>query len=495
MKNWKILIVDDEKDIHDITRLTLKRLKYKGRGVEFISAMSASEAKEQLQLHKDIALVLLDVVMEEDDSGLALVKYIRKDLKDNLVQIIIRTGHPGQAPEESVTFEYEINDYQEKSELTSSKLKTSVVTALRAYQALYTVFESKKGLRKVIESSAEIFKNQSDSDFNRQVLKKMLMITMHTSEENASQYAGILAYKVNGTYRIATGIGLFEGLENKPLIESADLYVSGLGASIESVIANHNDCIFDQYRVLWFKNGKEQESIIIIEEDSEAREWNSDLIEAFRLNIIVAFDNKHLYNEIEASQHELFYSLGQIAESRSRETGNHVKRVGEIAKQLGILLGYSHEDAERLRLAATVHDLGKLSIPDYILNKPGKLTVEEYDIMKTHATIGYDMLNASDKELLKSAAFIAKEHHENYDGTGYPDGLKGDEIGLSSRIVAIADVFDALGNKRVYKNPWQKEQILEYMREETGRKFDPDIMERFFEHVDDLLRIREQFPD
>ena len=135
------------------------------------------------------------------------------------------------------------------------------------------------------------------------------------------------------------------------------------------------------------------------------------------------------------------------------------------------------------------------AIPDGILNKPGKLTQEEFNIMKNHSQIGYEMLKNSNRTILQAGALIALQHHERYDGRGYPQGLKGEEIDTYARIVALADVIDALGSERVYKKAWPLADILQYIREERGKQFDPVIVDLFLENLDEMLAIRDAFPD
>jgi len=145
--------------------------------------------------------------------------------------------------------------------------------------------------------------------------------------------------------------------------------------------------------------------------------------------------------------------------------------------------------------ASAMHDIGKLAIPDSILQKPAKLSEEEFRSMQEHAVYGYDMLRHSQRPLLKAAATIAHEHHEKYDGSGYPRGIKGDNIHIYGRILALADVFDALGSNRVYKKAWEDERIFALLREESGKHFDPKLIDIFFDHMDDFLKIRERFSD
>jgi response regulator RpfG family c-di-GMP phosphodiesterase len=148
-----------------------------------------------------------------------------------------------------------------------------------------------------------------------------------------------------------------------------------------------------------------------------------------------------------------------------------------------------------LKEASPMHDIGKVAIPDSILNKPARLTVEEFAQMKKHAGLGYEMLKYSNRPLLKLASIVAYQHHEKWDGTGYPNGLKAEEIDINGRITAIADVFDALGSSRVYKKAWNDEDIFKLFKEEKGKHFDPKLVEIFFEHLDKFLEIRDKFSD
>ena len=202
-----------------------------------------------------------------------------------------------------------------------------------------------------------------------------------------------------------------------------------------------------------------------------------------------------LQKEIEDTQKEVVFTMGAIGESRSKETGNHVKRVAEYSKLFALYYGLPEEEAEMLKQASPMHDIGKVAIPDSILNKPAKFTPEEFEKMKAHAQLGYDMLKVSNRSLLKTAATVAYEHHEKYNGKGYPRGIKGEEIHIYGRITAIADVFDALGSDRCYKNAWNDEKIFQLFKDERGEHFDPDLVDIFFDHLDEFLEIRDKFRD
>lgn len=204
---------------------------------------------------------------------------------------------------------------------------------------------------------------------------------------------------------------------------------------------------------------------------------------------------QHLNEEISDTQKEVIFTMGAIGEQRSKETGNHVKRVAQYSKILALHYGLDEEEAEMLRQASPMHDIGKVAIPDAILNKPAKFEPHEREIMEKHANLGFEMLKNSNRPLLKMAAIVANEHHEKWDGSGYPRGLSGEDIHIYGRITALADVFDALGSDRVYKKAWDNEKIFTLFKQERGKHFDPQLIDIFFENLDEFLSVQERFKD
>ncbi len=202
-----------------------------------------------------------------------------------------------------------------------------------------------------------------------------------------------------------------------------------------------------------------------------------------------------LNTEIVDTQKEVVFTMGAIGESRSKETGNHVKRVAQYSYILAKNYGLSQHECDVLREASPMHDIGKIGIPDAILNKPGRFNDEERAIIQTHTALGYEMLKHSKRELLLAAATVSYEHHEKYNGTGYPRGIKEDEIHIYGRITALADVFDALGSDRVYKKAWPDEKIFSLFKEERGEHFDPKVVDCFFENLDEFLEVRDKYKD
>lgn len=192
---------------------------------------------------------------------------------------------------------------------------------------------------------------------------------------------------------------------------------------------------------------------------------------------------------------DLVHRLGRAAEYKDTDTGEHIARMSQYSKLLALEFGMGEQQAELLRQAAPMHDVGKIGIPDAILLKPGRLTPDEFDHMKQHAAIGAQILANSSSPLLQLAHKLAIEHHEKWDGSGYPNDLKGEQISVEGRIVAIADVFDALTSKRPYKEAWGVEEALEHMQAQAGKHFDPHLINLFVNKLDAIIAIKNTYQE
>ncbi|MEA1975544.1 MAG: HD domain-containing protein, partial [Bacillota bacterium] len=227
----------------------------------------------------------------------------------------------------------------------------------------------------------------------------------------------------------------------------------------------------------------------------ELDETEKKLVKLTINNFSLAISNFILNKEINESQREMIFKLGDVIETRFRDNHNHIYRVSKISSILAEAYGFSKEEIDLITLTATLHDIGKISIPDEILLKPGKLTFEEFEEMKKHSINGYNMINVNNKSSVFSVAGeIALHHHEKWNGLGYPDKLKGEEISKFSRIVSVADVFDALAHKRAYKDAWSIEEIKAFMLEEKGESFQPLIVDLLLENMEKILKILEEYP-
>ena len=200
-------------------------------------------------------------------------------------------------------------------------------------------------------------------------------------------------------------------------------------------------------------------------------------------------------SEIRLRERETLLRLARAGEYRDEETGNHVIRMAKYSRIIAEQLGFSKDGADVIEMAAPMHDIGKIGIRDDILLKPGKLTHDEFEIMKRHTIIGYDILKDSPSKYLQMGGIIALCHHEKFDGTGYPYGKKGNEIPIEARIVTVADVYDALVSDRPYKNAWSMDAALDYMESHSGKHFDPDAFYAFKEQIDTVSKIQGMLPD
>ncbi len=491
LDGWKVLIVDDEPEIHEVTRLVLGGFRFEKRPLTFLSAYSADQAKAHLMAHDDIAVMLLDVVMEHERAGLELVREVRQVLNNRNLRIVLRTGQPGQAPEQEVISNYDINDYKEKTELTAQKLSTTMYAALRGWRDLQIIEANKRGLERVVQASANVFTQQKPHEFACAVLSQLTALL--------DMRGGALYCKINQPHNatpehfvVAAATGDYERYVDHyadqdlptPVAESLQLAFDGKQHVFRA----------DHY-VLHFIDSHHSESLLYVGEAWDLSELDFRLVEVFCTNVSIAFENLHLNQELADAQMETICLLAGAAESRSQETASHVKRVGEVAELLARGSGLSRAESENYRFAAPLHDIGKIGVPDAILNKPGKHTPDESVIMRTHAEIGHRMLSDAKRPLLRLAAEIALSHHENWDGSGYPKGLAGEDIPLSGRITMIADVYDALGSRRCYKTPWPTEKVREFILEQRGTKFDPNLVDLLLDNWEEAELIRARMPD
>jgi putative two-component system response regulator len=193
--------------------------------------------------------------------------------------------------------------------------------------------------------------------------------------------------------------------------------------------------------------------------------------------------------EIRESREEIALRLISASEERDNETGQHVRRIGLYAAAMGMFLGWTQEQVDRIRAAAPMHDIGKIGVPDAILQKPGTLTDDEWIVMRQHTTMGARILQGSKVGFIQMATGIAQSHHEKWDGSGYPEGLRGTDILLEARITAIVDVYDALSHKRSYKSSWTEERVLDTLRAGRGIHFDPQLLDLFFDAFAEMRSI------
>ncbi len=491
-KPWKILIVDDEPGVHEVTHLSLKNFEFAGRGLRFLDAYTAESARRILASENDIAVALVDVVMENEHAGLDLVRYIRQTLGNDLIRLILRTGQPGQAPERDVIREYDINDYKEKTELTAQKLYSAIFTSLRSYRDLVALDNNRRGLEHIIRASARLFTTPRIDEFIQGVLEQLVAL-LYLGDNSCYVGCECLAYEhERGHNRVIAATGRFVDFVGTNPEEALGKEVYAL---IREALEHKRSILRQREFIGYFQPREGCDDVIYITSAQPLSQSDLRLIDLFLHNVSIAYENALLNDEIEGTQRDIVYMLGESIETRSRETGQHVRRVAKYCRLLAIGVGFSEREADIIEAAAPLHDFGKIGIPDGILHNPGRLNPAEWEIMQTHASLGEELLGHSDREILKAASIIAGQHHERWDGTGYPRGLKGTDIHLYGRISAVADVFDALGSKRCYKEAWPLERILDFFAAERGKHFDPALVDWVLENFALFEMVRARYPD
>lgn len=491
-RSWVVVIVDDEPDVHAVTALALDSFRFDGAGLRLVHAHSGREAMEVMRAEPDAAVLFLDVVMETDEAGLEVARAVREELGNHHVRIVLRTGQPGKAPEADVISRYEINDYREKTDMTALRLQTVLRVCLRGYRDILMIERSRDGLEKVIEATSTIFQRQSFGRFTEGVLEQLTGLVGAHADGIYAERGGVAAVGAPASLTVVAGAGQFSESAGRRLDEllppdALDLVQRCLQTSSTSLEGGRFvACSLGEHG---------RQNVIYVDGLSQNDATDAHIVALFGRNAGICFENIALRGAIEETQRELVYRLGGAVESRSKETANHVKRVAEISHLMGLAAGMSERDAEIFKHASPMHDVGKIGIPDHILNKPGALDEAEWEVMKTHPQIGFELLKDSGMEILRVGSEISLEHHEKWDGSGYPYGKKGTEIGLHGRITAIIDVYDALKSRRCYKESWPMERVLDQLRQGAGGHFDPALVDLFFSRLDAINLVAEKYPD
>ena len=476
----QILIIDDSRFLQKhITAI----LTY--RNYNTFSAFTAKEGLELLE-NNDINLIILDMELP-DTHGLEFLRKLRKNKLFNDVPVMILSAH---------------ND----AELVRDSYKAG------AFDFIRKPFHIEELLLKV-DISVDADRKSRAIMQQKQVLntyKEELEENLNISNENFSE-----AYKISQEYQKAIDEStiLSRTDSNGKITYANDRFCEVTGYTQDELLGKTHGFMKDPqtpitiYEDLWdtITSGKVWHGQL----KNSTKNKNSYYANTTIVPIIDSHDNIIEYLAIRDditeiilahkymndAQKEIIYKMGDIGESRSLETGQHVKRVAEYSKLLATFIGLSKEETETLYAASPMHDIGKVGIPDSILKKPAKLTADEWEVMKTHSELGYNILKDSPSDIFQAAAILAHEHHERWDGSGYPNALKEDTIHIFGRITAVADVFDALGSKRCYKGGWTLEKIITYFKEEKAKHFDPQLVDILLENMNDFLEIKEKYTE
>ena len=489
---WTVLVVDDDESVHVITRLVLAGLTFRDRPIELLSAYTAENGIAVLRAHPEVALVLLDVVMETDDAGLRAVQQVREELNNVNVRVVLRTGQPGKAPERDVVVRYEIDGYELKTEQTSQNLVTVVIAALRSFDLIRSIERNRAGLELIMNATAEMSQLRSARAFAASALQNLQALSNRSGGAVFCAPSGRATGTDTLPVEVLAGTGPYTDWAAR-MLDDADPE-GRIRAEILQT-ASGEDKLPDPLALgtaLVLKSPHVRSATIWVHDVYALDPIEKQLLDVFCSKIAVAFDNVQLIELFRKAQQATVVALADLAEYRDTDTGEHVLRVARTTDLLARDLhaaGKFPTDldellVEQIGLASMLHDVGKVSIPDAVLLKPGQLDAAERRLMETHAGVGMRILARADRivgqrSYLTLAAEIAIGHHEWYDGTGYPNRVAGTKIPLSARITAVADVYDALTNARPYKQPWPTAQARAYIVERAGTQFDPAVVESF----------------
>src|ERR1700747_2539720 len=340
---WKIAVIDDEPAVHDGTRFALSDYRLNGQGLEILSAYSAAEGRELMRRHADVAVVLLDVIMESDTAGLGLVEYIRNDLKNETVRIILRTGQPGQAPERRVIVDYDINDYKAKTELTADKLFTSLTAALRSYQQLERMVQTRRGLEIIVDAASTLY------DFRSMQRLAEGGLTQLSSLLNVD-CAGILVLRDDGNksrddFSVLAGSGCYSRFIGAASSKSLD---ADLRAMVEAAFKRRKHEFADHRTVLYVRTGSGREVVVLLQAERQLSETDRALVEIFGSRLSIAFDNVILYQQL----HEANTQLEDRVAQRTRALMQANRRLSSQWERLQRANGFKNEI-----LGTVAHDL------------------------------------------------------------------------------------------------------------------------------------------
>lgn len=487
---WKILIADDDRDVHSSTRFALRGIHFKGRPLTFLHAYSGAETLKVLQENPDTALVFLDIIMETEDAGLNTAQHIRK-MGFNLVRIIFRTGFPGQAPEQKIIENYDVHDYKEKSGLTAQKLHTALISALRAYDDLGTLENHRRGLLSVLELG-------SSFDFNdvQRYVARMLAEFVNLAKLGVENILVVARSSTHPetTPRLIAAQGAWQTDADAMDFENLPIDVV---ETIHNALNKRQSSSSSGYKTLLARH--QGIDLVLFARGEHAFERADDvLLEVFLINVCQTLNNQNTFASMAQDRNALFRDLALQADRWDDNAAASFDRLSRLvlalAKRLDTTLMFPEEIDSRflhdIGTAALLHDLGNGTLPNELLAKESVYTAAERLQMQEHVAAGLHAIRVFEAEAdafgaLRLAKDIIAFHHEHVDGSGYPAGLQGNNIPFSARLFAVADVYIALTSKRPHRAALDSFAAQAAIKAGSGLQFDPRIVQALFELFDD----------
>lgn len=468
---WKLLIVDDEESVHEVTRLALHDFEFDHRRLQFLHAHSAAEARNILSDQRDIAVALVDVVMETEHAGLELIEYIRKQLKNRLIRLVIRTGQPGQAPERAIIRDFDINDYKSKTELTAQKLYTTIMASLRAYNDLSALAANRRGLESIIMATGSIFQIAELDRFIQGVMQQLVALLHLGCDSILLECDCVAAEHHQGTLQTIAGTGKFGSLVGQnPLPHLSQQAQTMIAEALQTRASVSRTGAY----VAFFCPRPGHDEVIYVTTRGGLSADDTRLVELFLHNVAVAYENTLLRSEVEAAHHDMIEMLGEAIQPCRPESEQRTRRVAELSRLIALGMGLEKQEAALLCAASPLQNYG---IPENI------------DLLAIQAETGS---SATGQDVLKAASLLAGSIREKWDGSGYPLGLAGENIPLFGRIGAVADVFEVLA---VTQRSRPGKQIIDYLLQQKGRQFDPAIIDWVIANMEAMLQLINDYPD
>jgi response regulator RpfG family c-di-GMP phosphodiesterase len=429
LQPWKVLIVDDEPEVHAVTKLALSDFVFLNKRIQFLSAYSGVHAREIFAEHDDIAVVLLDVVMETDDAGLKVAEHVRNTLNNHFTRIILRTGQPGQAPEKDIIVNYDINDYKSKTELTAQKLFTVIVAALRSYRDIIVIDENRQGLEKIVSGTGDLFGKRNVDGFIEGLVQQLTSLLGGTEDAAYITSAVAAPSPIDNVssekYFVFSGKGEYRNREG----ESLEQAVSGehLNACREA-LKDKTVVYGPEFLVAYCHSQFNRGSLLYLSGlPHKLCEHDKRLVSLFSHNVQMAFDNVLALKDTQDTLQEL---LGRLFGNQEIKSVSclHLDKVVKLCELLATEYGLSQDSIDLFKIAVSANEGNKVTLSEQVINGTEQLSSVDIERIKNQAKKNYGRLKDSDRPVIRLAAKLARDYHEKWDGTGYPNGLAGEDI-------------------------------------------------------------------
>ncbi|WP_427980169.1 DUF3369 domain-containing protein [Agarivorans sp.] len=463
---WKVLIVDDDSEMHTVTKLVLNNFSYQQRKLSFIDAYNAAEAFELLRQHADVAIALVDVVMESDDAGLRLIDDIRERLNNHDIRLILRTGQPGLAPIREVIRRYDVSDYKNKTELSDVNLDTLMCASLRAYQEISELHLQQNNLRAAINSSSLVANCNDEQNLASSVYQELnKQLAKQFPHQSLSGFALTLSHsKLQVMY------------SQGALVDLQDCHqLQDFPQPIQEMLqhAKEQRCHVHQQgkSVFYLANGQVHPLMFYIEGWQENQAPQFEPLELYIQATAIRLENRLLRRQLAYGQLQLLDMVYQAIQ-QPPTSNEHLRLVQGQTKQLAIQAGLSQQEAEQLSHMAMFYDLNQLGLPEAILNC-SLLNGERWKCIAEHYALPEHLKSDEVQQQINNALIVTYQYQENWDGSGRPLGLAGEAIHLYARIVALA-VF--------YAEHAAQSDFVQQLQQAAGQRIDPQLATLLVKH-------------